>query len=322
MGSLADTNQLIQAADQDRRKRLDRFLCERLPEKSRAQIQRLIHDGHVRVGGRVEKAAYRLRGDESIQVDWISEPPSQLLPEAIPLQIVYEDEDLVVIEKPAGLVVHVGAGVKSGTLVNALLYHFQNLSQAGGSDRPGIVHRLDKFTSGLIVIARNDRTHQALSRQFQSRSVFKGYLALVHGRVSREKGEVTSPIGRDLRQRLRMSTRAPRGRTAFTVYQVLERFPSFTLLKVQIKTGRTHQIRVHLSALRHPIVGDTLYGAPARIRLGKVTLPPLGRPFLHACELQFNHPRTDQRMDFRSRLPEELENFLAILRASESGECD
>jgi 23S rRNA pseudouridine1911/1915/1917 synthase len=238
-----------------------------------------------------------------------------LVPEAIPLEIVYEDADLAVINKPAGMVIHIGAGSSSGTLVNALLHHFQNLSQSVVRIVTGIVHRFGQQTSGLLVVA--ERLQPRRSRTpFQSRAVTKRYLALVHGRMKKPSGEIQTAIGRDRANRLRMSTRATRAREAHTMYEVVERFPRFSLLQLTIKTGRTHQIRVHLSSIKHPVVGDTLYGAPARITFsaGKQTLPTLGRNFLHAAFLQFLHPRTQQTMSFSSDLPEELSRFLRQVR--------
>lgn len=300
----------------DLHKRLDRFLCEAFPEHSRSQIQSWIDERHVLLDGKPAKAGYKLRGQERIDVSAPKVKPARLRPEAIPLDVVYEDADLAVIDKPAGMVVHIGAGVQQGTLVNALLYHLQDLSQSGGVDRPGIVHRLDKQTSGLLVVAKNDLSHAHLAQQFQSRTVTKKYAALVHGRIAKTKGEIQTAIGRDRRNRLRMSTRAARSREAYTQYDVIEVFPHFSLLQLTLKTGRTHQIRVHLSSIGHPVVGDTLYGAPARIALpgSRQTLPTLDRNFLHAMRLQFLHPRSLQTMDFSSELPEELQSFLARIR--------
>jgi 23S rRNA pseudouridine1911/1915/1917 synthase len=299
----------------DINKRLDRFLNERFPTKSRTQIKRMIEAGQILVEGRATKASYRIRGNEQVQVMSQQDRHSAAYAEPIPLSITYEDTDLAVVDKPAGMVVHSGAGNPSGTLVNALLHHFKFLSQVGGADRPGIVHRLDKQTSGLIVIAKNDFCHQKLAQQFESREISKQYIALVHGRLGRDSGEITSAIGRDRVHRVKMTTRAARSREALTHYQVLERFPNFTLLQLRIKTGRTHQIRVHLSSIKHPVVGDTLYGAPSRIAIQKneavATLP---RNFLHASQLEFSHPRTQERLIFTSTLPQELASLLLTLR--------
>ena len=302
----------------DVQKRLDRFLNERLPDKSRTQIQKMIEGHNILVEGKPAKTSYKIRGGEKIQMFRVEQPDPSLAPEPIALEIVYEDEDLAVINKPAGMVVHSGAGVNSGTLVNALLYHFKELSKWGGNDRPGIVHRLDKQTSGLIVVAKNDFCHQRLSRQFQSREVIKKYIALVHGNLEKTSGEINKPIGRDRLHRVKMTTRGVRPREAHTNYQVLEKFPKFTLIELCIKTGRTHQIRVHLSSIRHPVVGDTLYGAPARMSLHRnaTWLPTLNRNFLHAALLEFFHPRTQLPVGFSVGLPEELRLFLSRLRQS------
>jgi len=300
----------------DQRKRLDRFLSEAFPDQSRSQIQRWIDQQHVLLDGKPVKAGYKLRGNEQIELSLPEAKPSALLPEPIPLDIVYEDADLAVIDKPAGMVVHVGAGIHRGTLVNALLHHFQSLSQSSGADRPGIVHRLDKHTSGLLVVAKNDVSHANLAHQFQARTVTKKYFALVHGRMNKATGEIQSAIGRDRVNRLRMSIRAAHARQAHTLYEVVESFPRFSLLQLTIKTGRTHQIRVHLSSIKHPVVGDILYGAPTRITFsaGKQTLPTLERNFLHAAFLQFLHPRTLETMSFSSNLPKDLSWFLSQVR--------
>jgi 23S rRNA pseudouridine1911/1915/1917 synthase len=300
---------------QDVNKRLDRFLSEQFSEMSRTQIQKMIESRQILVEGKAVKASYRIRGDEHIRLNSQELDHSTVDAEPIPLNIVYEDEDLAVIDKPAGMVVHRGAGVRSGTLVNALLHHFKVLSRFGGADRPGIVHRLDKQTSGLIVVARNDFCHQRLSQQFQSRQVIKKYVALVHGIFEQDAGEINSPIGRDRFRRIKMTTRVTRSRPAETHYRVLERFPKFTLLQLHIKTGRTHQIRVHLSSIKHPVVGDTLYGAAARIIVsGSRSLATLERNFLHASSLEFSHPCTQERLRFTAELPEELTGFLLKLR--------
>jgi 23S rRNA pseudouridine1911/1915/1917 synthase len=283
---------------------------------TRSHLQRLIGAGQVLLNGKKAKASLRLRGGETIEIlPWV-EPSPSLEAEAIPLEIVYEDADLAVVNKPAGLVVHAGAGVQSGTLVNALLHHFRELSSGESGERPGIVHRLDKQTSGLLVVAKNDRIHHQLSALFQARQVHKEYLVLVHGRLQRPSGKIASPIGRDRIHRIKMSTHSRRAREALTSYEVIENLPGFSLVRVVIQTGRTHQIRVHLSSLRHPVVGDTLYGAPARIHFpgSKVELPALGRNFLHAARLEFLHPRTGQPLKFAAPLPPELQSFLEQLR--------
>jgi 23S rRNA pseudouridine1911/1915/1917 synthase len=239
-------------------------------------------------------------------------------PEAIPLDILYEDEDVVAINKPSGMVVHLGAGIRSGTLVNALLHHLQSLSQVGGELRPGIVHRLDRNTSGVLLVAKNDVAHQALAAQFAGRTVEKQYLALVHGTVKAERGEIAAPISRDRLRRARMTTRrrpGPGVRAALSRYRVLRRFRGFTLLEVQILTGRTHQVRVHLASLGHPVVGDTLYGAPGNLPTGPSATqqPTLPRNFLHAARIGFRHPRTGSPVEVRAPAPQELDDFLSRL---------
>jgi 23S rRNA pseudouridine1911/1915/1917 synthase len=231
-----------------------------------------------------------------------AEPPSlRAIPEALPLEILYEDAAVIAVNKPAGMVVHSGAGVHSGTLVNALLHRFKTLSGVGGALRPGIVHRLDRFTSGVILVARNDAAHRDLAGQFSSRKVEKVYLALVHGRMKTDRGRITTPITRDPSRRTRMTARLGRGRSAITEYRVLKRFEKFTLLEVRIGTGRTHQIRVHLASIHHPVVGDKLYGAPAS---------PLDRYFLHAQRITFTSPATGNRFTVEAPLPRELQQHL------------
>ncbi|MFN8007185.1 MAG: RluA family pseudouridine synthase [Terriglobia bacterium] len=301
---------------EERSRRLDHYLCDQLPEKSRSQIQKWIEDGFVRVDGHTPKQSYKVRGGETITVTIPRPSPIAGYAEKIPLDVIYEDADLAVIDKPAGMVVHVGAGVRQGTLVNALLGRFSELSGGSGVSRPGIVHRLDKQTSGLIVVAKNDESHFNLAQQFQSRTVKKAYLALVHGLFNKPQGEIKNAIGRDARHRTRMSIRSKRGREAHTDYEVIEQIGKFSLLRLKIRTGRTHQIRVHLASIKHPVVGDTLYGAPARIVLAqaKQTLPALNRNFLHACALEFSHPRSGEWLAFHCELPGELSQFLDRMR--------
>lgn len=293
--------------------RLDVFLARHLPGSSRSQVQRLIRSGFVRVGPDVaRKTGEEIAAGDPIVVRLEREEP-RATPEDLPLDIVYEDEDLAVVNKPAGMVVHMGAGITRGTLVNALLYHVGRLSSAGGSERPGIVHRLDKHTSGLILVAKNDAVHRVLSAAFKARVIRKSYIALVHGRVRAESGEIHASIGRDPVRRLRMKAGGAKSREAHTGYRVLRRFPAFTLLEVSPYTGRTHQIRVHLASLGHPIVGDTLYGAPARFRIIRTEHRTLPRTFLHASALRFQHPRTGAELLLKSALPSELEGFLELL---------
>ena len=335
--------QVFPAAVEDRGKRLDLFLSEKLPELSRSRIQELLRGGKAGVESKVEpeplKPNYRLRGDERLWIAVEPRPPLHAFAEPLPLKILYEDDDVAVIDKPAGMTVHIGAGTTSGTLVNALLHHFQSLSGVAGELRPGIVHRLDKYTSGALLVAKNDAAHRRLAAQFSGREVEKDYLALVHGAVKKSEGTISLAIGRDPVRRTRMTTRTARiakSREALSRYRVLRRFRGFTLLEVRIFTGRTHQIRVHLAAIGHPVVGDTLYGAPARLAddsfaaagSQRGTAPPRGaanekaggvptldRNFLHAARLRFRHPRSGETMEIRSPLPQQLEDFLSRLVA-------
>ena len=313
---------LISVVPEDAGKRLDQFLAARLEAVSRARVQELISEEKVLVNDAAAKASLKLHGGERISVlGEAQRPPLRAMAEDIPLDIVYEDDDLAVINKPAGMMVHVGAGATEdkrnrGTLVNALLHHFARLSSVGGELRPGIVHRLDKETSGLIVVAKNDEAHRKLAAQFARREVQKAYVALVHGRVKAERGTVSKGISRDPVRRIRMTTRLSSGRQAITHYRVARRietaFGKFTLLEVKIETGRTHQIRVHLASLGYPVVGDATYGAPRQVR-GPAGAMSLRRNFLHAAQLELRHPRTGENMGLKSELPEELREFLAKL---------
>jgi 23S rRNA pseudouridine1911/1915/1917 synthase len=298
----------LQAGLEDRGLRLDVFLAQRLENLTRSQIQLLNRSGAVRIEGHADKAGYRIRGGETIEVDLQSIAPSSLKPEQIPLQIYFEDCDMAVIEKPAGLVVHPGSGTKSATLVHGLLFHFQQLSDAGGEARPGIVHRLDKKTSGLLIVAKNNAAHVRLSKDFEDRKIRKTYLALVHGRPRQPSGTIELPVGRHPRVRTRMTANAARGRSAFTEYRAVEEFRGFTLLEVNLKTGRTHQIRVHLSAIGHPVAGDDVYGERSYKEFTR-KYGPLGRYFLHAAALSLNHPITGLPLEFRSPLPAELQKL-------------
>ncbi|MGA2273525.1 MAG: RluA family pseudouridine synthase [Bryobacteraceae bacterium] len=288
-------------------RRLDHVLHERLPQYSRSRIQQWIRNGRVLVNGAAARASYSLRGGESIRVEPAEPPPLRAEPEEIPLAILYEDDDVVAVDKPAGMVVHAGAGVHSGTLVNALLHRFGALSAVGGEMRPGIVHRLDRFTSGAILVAKNDAAHRKLAAQFSGRRVEKVYLALVHGIVKQESGSIDRPIARDPIHRTRMTARLRDGRPAHTEYRVIARLPGFTFLEVKIGTGRTHQIRVHLAGIGHPVAGDTLYGAPAQIP-GRA---PLARCFLHAHRIRFFRPADGEPVTVVSPLPQELEDWMA-----------
>jgi 23S rRNA pseudouridine1911/1915/1917 synthase len=310
---------LISVTAVDSGKRLDQFLAARLDGVSRARVQEMIAEGKALVNDVAAKASLKLRGGERIRVlGEAHRAPLKAIAEEIPLDIVYEDADLAVINKPAGMMVHAGAGASDdarnrGTLVNALLHHLGNLSGVGGDLRPGIVHRLDKETSGLIVVAKNDDAHRKLSAQFAAREVKKKYVALVHGWVKQDSGTLAQSISRDRVRRTRMTTKLEGGRAAVTHYRVVRRldtkFGKFSLLEVKIDTGRTHQIRVHVAAMGHSVVGDTTYGAPRQAR-GKNRVIGLRRNFLHAAELEFSHPRTGLAVALKSELPEELREFL------------
>jgi 23S rRNA pseudouridine1911/1915/1917 synthase len=308
------------ATIEDAGKRLDQFLAAQLADTSRARVQQLIEEQKVLVNEAAGKASLRLHAGERITVlGAIHLAPLRAMAEEIPLDIVYEDDDLAVVNKAAGMMVHAGAGATEdqrnrGTLVNALLHRFGQLSGVGGELRPGIVHRLDKATSGLIVVAKNDEAHRKLAAQFARRVVKKTYIALVHGWVKQDRGTISSSISRDRVRRTRMTTKLSGGRKAITHYTVQERIDStygkFTLLEVRIDTGRTHQIRVHLASLRHPVVGDTLYGAPREMSGKNEAGVSLPRNFLHAAALQLQHPRSGDALSFARPLPEELQRFL------------
>jgi 23S rRNA pseudouridine1911/1915/1917 synthase len=310
--------------------RLDQYLAQALPDISRARVQLLIEAGQVRVDGHPAKPKQKLHGGESIEIEGTPQPaPLHAVPEDIPLEILHEDKHLAVINKPAGMMVHAGAGTaplggldsrNKGTLVNALLFHFARLSDVGGDLRPGIVHRLDKQTSGLILVAKDDSTHRKLGEMFSQRQVTKTYIALLHGHLKKDDITVTLPIARDLIRRTRMTTRRADGRTAVSHFHVLERitgpYGPFTLVEVRIETGRTHQIRVHMQSLGHPVVGDHLYGAPHIIRGSQPDMElSLDRNFLHAAHLSFPHPQTAKPMNIEAPLPAELDAFLSAIRA-------
>ena len=319
----------LSVAAVDAGQRLDQFLAVRL-DVSRAQVQHLISEEKIVVNDAVPKPSLKLRGGERIAIlGSAARPPLRAIAENIPLDIVYEDADLAIINKPAGMMVHAGAGATEdqrnrGTLVNALLHHFSTLSAVGGEMRPGIVHRLDKETSGLIVVAKNDDAHRKLAAQFAKREVKKTYIALVHGWPRNDHGTINASISRDPVRRVRMTTKQAGGREAVSHYNVLRRldtaFGKFALLEVKIDTGRTHQIRVHLASLGHPIVGDKLYGAPAALKTGSgrgkrdqdETLS-LSRNFLHAARLEVSHPRTGEKLAHETPLPLQLQEFLVLL---------
>ena len=294
--------------------RLDAYLASQIEGWSRARLQRLIENEDVLVNGKVAKPSYKLREADEIEVELVAPPTDVFTPENIPLDIVYEDETLVVVNKPAGLVVHPGAGTPSGTLANALAYHFQKLP--GTNVRPGIVHRLDRDTSGLLVVAKTEAALENLSDQFRDRTVYKSYVALVHGRVLSNTGKIDQPLARDRSNRTRMAV-VRGGRNALTLYRVRRAFERFTLLDVELKTGRTHQIRVHLAWIKHPVVADETYGGgrdntikDPRLR---ARLRALNRHFLHAEKLGFKHPKTGEFVKFESELPHELIQILEEL---------
>lgn len=292
----------FEVSSRDTGKRLDHYLQEHLPQYSRSRLQNWIKDGLVLVNAAAAKASLTLRGGENVDVSTAELPPLNAAPEDLPLDILYQDEAVIGIDKPAGLVVHAGAGNHAGTIVNRLVHHFASLSKVGGDERPGIVHRLDKGTSGVLLVARTDAAHQALAAQFSGRTVEKTYLALVHGSVHADAGRITTPIERDSLRRIRMTTRTGVGRTAITEYRVRQRFEKFTFLEVRIHTGRTHQIRVHLSSIGHPVAGDRLYGGQAAQRI-----------FLHAWRIVFTSPATGERVTVEAPLPAELTEWLAAL---------
>jgi 23S rRNA pseudouridine1911/1915/1917 synthase len=324
--------------------RLDQYLAAQLEGVSRSRVQLLMDQGDVLVNGEREKASLKLRGGESISITGEPHPaPLKATAEDIPLDVVFEDADLAVVNKPAGMMVHAGSGQNEdersrGTLVNALLYRFKALSSTGGDLRPGIVHRLDKDTSGLIVVAKNDRAHAALGEMFASRQMKKTYIALVQGAVERPKGTINAGIGRDPMRRTRMTAQPQdNARSAVSHYEVVRRlnnrFGKFTLVRVRIETGRTHQIRVHMASIGHPVVGDSLYGGAGQLtdqvasqaatskaarRKSEPEKLKLGRNFLHAAKLEFTHPTTGKLLQLEAPLPAELESFLNRLDGSAS----
>ena len=303
--------------------RLDVYLSRRDPTLSRSQARRFIDDGDALIDGKAVRASHRLRPGEKVSLRKPPPVPSEIVPEEIPLDIRYEDDAILVVDKPAGMVVHPAAGNFRGTLVNALQFHCRSLSGIGGVMRPGIVHRLDKGTSGLMVIAKSDEAHRRLSEQFKRRLVSKHYTALVHGNVRQDEGIVDAPVGRHPVERKKMSTASRRGKAALTRWKVLERFGAFTLLEAKIETGRTHQIRVHLSALGHPVVGDSVYGGSKRIVESpalRAVLKKLSRQALHAGRLSFAHPVTGMEMTFESPLSEDIAEVIRVLREKATGD--
>jgi len=316
-----NSNLTFHAESSDTGKRLDAFLAEKIEGWSRSRLQKLVADGDALVNEKESKPSYKLRAGDAVEIELTEIEAESFEPENIPLEIVYEDEYLAVIDKRAGMVVHPGAGVSSGTLANAIAWHFKfqisNFkSESRIPNRIGIVHRLDKDTSGLIVVAKTEEIHEKLSEQFRNREVFKSYVALVHGEPEENAGEVDAPIAREKHNRTKMAVRA-HGRAALSLWKVKKRFEKFTLLAVEIKTGRTHQIRVHLASINHPIVGDETYNAGRDktvfdLKIRKA-IQDLNRFFLHAEKLSFTHPVTGERLNFTAPLPDELTNFLELL---------
>jgi 23S rRNA pseudouridine1911/1915/1917 synthase len=333
------THRELLASASDSGARLDRFIAAHCPELSRTRVQELIVSGLVQINGHAaKKGSHHLRGGEKITLEITERPPIRAEAESIPLDVLYEDNDVIAINKPAGMTVHAGAGAISGTLVNALLGRGQSLSQSGDPLRPGIVHRLDKETSGVILVAKNDAAHAKLGEAFRQRTVKKTYIALVQGQLKEKTGRIELAIGRDPIHRTRMAVERKtwhgaamsNPRAARTDWRSLATIANATLVEVRLHTGRTHQIRVHFSALKHPVVGDTLYGAAKQLsvsvssdRVGvardNATLPPLGRNFLHASNLGFPQPRTGEWIEVRAPLPSDLQDFLTKLSAA-SGE--
>lgn len=306
--------QSFTVALEDQGKRLDQFLQQHVSDISRAQIQKLILQNQVKISDGNLKAAYLLKGGEEILLTLPPLEKLDLIPEAMPLDIVFEDKDLIVINKEAKTIVHPGAGVKTGTLVHALLHHCKDLSGIGGVERPGIVHRLDKGTSGLLVVAKNDFAHQSLATQFKDRQVKKIYHALIWGTPKQDRGEIASPLGRDPKDRKKISSRSTQARPALTEYRVTKKFSEISLVELKPKTGRTHQLRVHLSERGHPIVGDPLYGKGLS-RLTNLPQPlqslvkKINFQLLHASELSFTHPHTHESLHFKAPLREEMKKI-------------
>lgn len=320
----------FQIEREDAGKRLDHFLAEKIENWSRSRLQKLIEEGDVLVNEKKAKASYKLNENDSVEVELTEMPAARFEPEELPLEIVFEDDFLAVINKPAGMVVHPGTGISSGTLANALAFHFglekRDLQLENASDeqsvienlktRVGIVHRLDKDTSGLIVVAKSEDVHEALSKQFRQREVYKAYVALTHGMIERNSGTIEAPLAREKHNRTKMSVKQY-GRAALSLWKVKKRFDKFTLLEIEIKTGRTHQIRVHLAYINHPIVGDAVYNEGRDNTIAdqqvKNAVKNLNRFFLHAEKLSFAHPETGEKMEFRAALPKELTDFLQLL---------
>lgn len=309
----------LRIAEDQQGQRLDRVLAAHCPELSRTRVQELIDEGLALVNGKAAKGSHKVRVGELIEVVARERPALRAEPENIPLDVLYEDEDVLAVNKPAGMSIHAGAGTSHGTLVNALLGRGQSLSQGGDVLRPGIVHRLDKETSGIVLVAKNDFAHARLSEAFRERTIRKIYVALVQGELKDDRGRIELAILRDPKRRTRMTTKRSgsfvAARAARTDWRVLSRIDATTLLEVQLHTGRTHQIRVHFAALRHPVVGDVLYGAAEKLHVGRATVPALGRNFLHGAKIAFLQPRTGQNIELTAPLPSELRAYLARLAA-------
>jgi len=322
---MSDAPQIIQVSPEEAGLRLDRVVSARNSELSRTRVQELIQAGFVLLNGKHAKDSHKVHAGDVVEFTPQPRPALQAEPENIPLDVLYEDDDLLAVNKPAGMTVHAGAGNSRGTLVNALLGRGQALSQGGDTLRPGIVHRIDKETSGIVLVAKNDFAHAKLSEAFRARHVQKTYLALVQGLLKEDRGRIDLPIARDPVRRNRMTARRagslPGAREALTGWRVLARFDSVTLVEVRIHTGRTHQIRVHFAALRHPVVGDTLYGASRQLPVGRASLPSLGRNFLHAAKIGFPQPRTGQLIHLTAPLPPDLRAYLQRLAAATGGDA-
>lgn len=313
-GTEAADRRAFVAGELDAALRLDQFLAEQIPELSRTKVKSLIERGLVRVNGVVTKPSHALEAGERIEVEVVEEAEASLAAENIPLQVLYEDKDVAVVNKPAGMAVHPGSGQEVGTMAGALLHRFGKLSSVGGAERPGIVHRLDKATSGVLIVAKNDRAHEALVEEFKERKVMKIYVAMLHGKMEGTSGRIELPVARDLQRPTRMTTKRREGRTARTDWRLKQYLGGFSLVDARLHTGRTHQIRVHFSALGCPVVGDTLYGAPHHEVVNGVKLPELGRNFLHAARIRFAQPRTGKMIEARAPLPVELIDYLRAVR--------
>ncbi len=321
--NLPDTVRVLHVAERQQKERLDKYLTQFLPDLTRTRIQQLINDGFITVAGATVKPSHQISPGEEIVVRLAAPPPSELIPEAIPLRVVYEDQYLIVVDKPAGMVVHPACGHPSGTLANALLYHYETLSQMSGQGRPGIVHRLDKETSGLLVAARDDQTHAALSAQFKEKSTTREYVAVVWGHPQPDRGTISSFLARSSSDRRKIVVSPKPGKWAVTHYEVTEKFRHLSLLRLNLETGRTHQIRVHLSHHGHPVFGDPVYAG----RKSKITgmnaddtrwlvglLENFKRQALHARMLGFIHPMTKQPLHFESELPADMQELMTALR--------